>query len=55
MVKQLFRYALSREETPADQEAIETMLRQFQSSGFRFQELIVSMVASKPFLGGGSD
>ena len=54
IVKQLFRYAFGREETPADQPAIDRMLEAFRKSGFRFQELIISLVTSRPFLGGGS-
>ena len=54
IVKQLFRYAFGREETPADQPAIDRMLEAFRESGFRFQELIISLVTSRPFLGGGT-
>jgi len=52
VVKQLFRYALGRPETPADQAVIEEAMRQFQDSGFRFRRLIISVVSSEPFLGG---
>ena len=54
IVKQLFRYAFGRGETPADQPAIDRMLEAFRKSGFRFQELIISLVTSRPFLGGGT-
>lgn len=54
VVKQLFRYAFGREETPADQPAVDRMLEAFRESGFQFQELIISLVTSRPFLGGGS-
>ena len=54
IVKQLFRYAFGREETPADQPAVDRMLTAFRESGFQFQELIISLVTSRPFLGGGS-
>jgi hypothetical protein len=50
VVKQLFRYAFGREETVADQPAIDRMLERFRDSGFRFQELIVSVVTSDLFL-----
>jgi hypothetical protein len=50
VVKQLFRYAFGREETVADQPAIDRMLAKFRDSGFRFQELIVSVVTSDLFL-----
>ena len=52
VVKQLFRYALGRPETPADQAVIEEALREFQDSGFLFRRLIISVVSSQPFLGG---
>jgi hypothetical protein len=53
IVKKMFRYAFGREETVADQPAIEGILKAFQDSGFHFRELIVALVASKPFLEGG--
>src|SRR5437879_5548534 len=54
VVKQLFRYALGRPETPADQPEIDNALQAFRNSRFRFQQLIIAIVTSKPFLGGGS-
>ena len=54
IVKQLFRYAFGREETAADQPAINAMLQRFRDSGFRFRELIVAMVTSELFLQRGS-
>jgi hypothetical protein len=53
IVKKLFRYAFGREETVADQPAIEAILKTFRDSGFRFQELVVALITSKPFLEGG--
>lgn len=53
IVKKVFRYAFGREETVADQAAIEGILRAFQESGFKFRELIVALVTSKSFLEGG--
>jgi hypothetical protein len=53
IVKQVFRYAFGREETAADQAAIEGILKAFQGSGYRFRELLVALITSKPFLEGG--
>lgn len=53
MVKQLFRYAMGREETAGDQIAIDGMLDAFESSGFKFREMMVAVVKSEPFLGRG--
>jgi hypothetical protein len=50
IVKQLFRYAYGRAETPADQPVIENLLETFRSSGYRFRELIVALVTSDLFL-----
>jgi hypothetical protein len=54
VVKQLFRYALGRPETPADQTVIDGALREFQDSKFRFKSLIMSIIGSETFLGGGT-
>ena len=54
VVKQLFRYALGRPETLADRRAIDGALEAFRDSRYRFRELIISIVTSEPFLGGGS-
>ena len=53
VVKQLFRYAMGREEKAGDQPAIDVMLAHFQSTGFQFRELMIALVKSEPFLGGG--
>lgn len=53
VVKQLFRYAMGREEKAGDQPAIDEMLQAFESSGFNFREMMVAMVKSEPFLGQG--
>lgn len=50
VVKQYFRYAMNRAETAADQQAIDTIFDRFRRSGFRFQELILGVVTSGPFL-----
>jgi hypothetical protein len=52
IVKMLFRYALGRPETEADQTAIEAALGDFRSSQFRFKNLIIAIATSEPFLGG---
>jgi hypothetical protein len=49
-VKQVFRYAMGREETPADQPVIEALLAKFRDSGYRFRELLVALVTSELFL-----
>ncbi len=53
VVKQLFRYAMGREEKAGDQPAIDAMLARFESTGFQFRELMIALVKSEPFLGGG--
>jgi hypothetical protein len=50
IVKQLFRYALGREETEADQPGIEDLVAKFRASGYRFKELVVALVTSDLFL-----
>ena len=46
VVKQLFRYVAGRHETPADAPRISRALSEFEKSGFRFQELMISLVLS---------
>lgn len=43
VVKQLFRYATGREETPADRPIVDTVYREFRDSNFRFKELMISI------------
>ena len=50
VVKQYFRYAMNRQETAADQPAIDAIFDRFRGSGFRFQELILGVVTSDRFL-----
>ena len=50
IVKQLFRYAFGRLETASDRPALARSLDAFRQSGFRFKELIVSLMTSSPFL-----
>ncbi|MDA0204550.1 MAG: DUF1592 domain-containing protein [Acidobacteria bacterium] len=50
-VKQLFRYALGRHETEADQTSIDQVFQQFEGSQFDFRELIIAIAVSEPFVG----
>ncbi|MGE0756180.1 MAG: DUF1592 domain-containing protein, partial [Pirellulaceae bacterium] len=50
IVKQWFRYAFGREETPDDHPVLDGMLQQFRDSGFRFRELMMALVSSDLFL-----
>lgn len=50
IVKQLFRYAFGRQETPDDKPDIDAMAKRFRESGFRFRELIIALVTSPLFL-----
>ena len=43
IVRQLFRYALGRMETEADQGTIQSLTASFRASGFRFRELLVGI------------
>ncbi len=44
LVKQYFRYAMGRRETPADRPVIARTLVDFRNSQFRFQELMIGVV-----------
>ncbi len=50
IVKQYFRYAFGREETPADQATIDAAFIRFRDSGFRFRELVMAIVTSPLFV-----
>ena len=50
VVKQYFRYAMNRAENAADQPEIDAIFERFRRSGFLFQELILGVVTSGPFL-----
>jgi hypothetical protein len=50
IVKQFFRYALGRAETEADRPHLDEAYDRFAKSGFRFQELMLAIVTSRPFL-----
>ena len=54
VVKQLFRYALGRPEAEADGPSIDRAVERFETSRFRFEELIISIATSDSFLGGPS-
>ncbi|MCI0422107.1 MAG: DUF1592 domain-containing protein [Acidobacteria bacterium] len=49
VVKQVFRYALGRMETPIDRPIIEKVFDDFKRSQFKFQQLIISLVTSSAF------
>jgi hypothetical protein len=51
IVKQLFRYALGRHETDADQATIEVAFQRFEAAYFDFRELIIAVAVSAPFTG----
>jgi hypothetical protein len=50
IVKQFFRYALGRAETEADRTYLDEAYERFAQSGFRFRELMLAIVTSRPFL-----
>jgi len=49
VVKQVFRYAMGRLETPADRDIIDKGFDDFKRSQFKFQQLIISLVTSNAF------
>jgi hypothetical protein len=51
IVKQYFRFQAGRTDTPADRPLIRSVSDQFRNSGFRFKELIVSLVVLREFPG----
>jgi hypothetical protein len=51
IVKQYFRYAMGRMETPADAPVLGRIVEDFRKSGFHFQELMLSTVRSRQFGG----
>ena len=52
VVKQMFRYAFGRVETPADRAAVKNAVTVFKDSGFKFKELLIALVRSPQFLEG---
>lgn len=51
IVKQLFRYAMGRHESEADQATLEMAFDRFEAAQFDFRELIIAVALSEPFLG----
>ena len=51
-VKQTFRYAFGRAETPADRPTLTMVADAFRRSGFKFKEILISLVRSPQFLEG---
>lgn len=49
VVKQLFRYSMGRHENTTDRLVIERVFDDFKQSGFRFQELLISLVKWSQF------
>jgi Protein of unknown function (DUF1592)/Protein of unknown function (DUF1588)/Protein of unknown function (DUF1587)/Protein of unknown function (DUF1595)/Protein of unknown function (DUF1585) len=49
VVKQYFRYTAGRPESAVDRLAIQKTLEEFRRSGYRFKELIVSLVVQREF------
>ncbi|HVW85583.1 MAG TPA: DUF1592 domain-containing protein [Bryobacteraceae bacterium] len=49
VVKQYFRYVAGRTETIADRRLLARVFDDFRNSGFRFKELIISMVLNREF------
>ena len=52
VVRQLFRYTFNRPETSADGYLIDEAYKRFETSGFRFQELMVALALSDGFARG---
>jgi mono/diheme cytochrome c family protein len=52
VVKQVFRYAFGRPETPADRTSIAAAAAAFRNSGFKFKEMLISLVRAPQFLQG---
>jgi hypothetical protein len=49
VVKQYFRFQAGRSETAADRPLIRFVTDDFRNSGFRFKELILSLVLGREF------
>jgi hypothetical protein len=52
VVKQVFRYAFGRAESPADRVTLTAAAEAFRRSGFKFKEILISLVRSPQFLEG---
>src|SRR5262245_63380289 len=48
VVRQWFRFAFGRRETGQDREALDRAFEEFGRSGFRFQEIMISLVSRAP-------
>jgi hypothetical protein len=55
VVKQYFRYATGRMETPADQPALARIFLDFKNSNYRFKELMLSLVRAREFPGASGE
>src|SRR5215467_7491580 len=55
IVRQIFRYAYGRLETPADEDTISRLFATFRDSGFHFKDLLIALVRSPEFLRGLDD
>jgi len=52
VVRQIFRYAYGRMETPADKETVHQLFAAFRDSGFHFQDLLLAVVRAPQFIEG---
>jgi mono/diheme cytochrome c family protein len=52
VVKQMFRYALGRPETPSDRASVTRAAAAFRQSGFKFKEMLIAVIRSPQFLEG---
>lgn len=52
VAKQVFRYAFGRPETSADRATMTRVSDAFRRSGFKFKEILISLVRSPQFLEG---
>ena len=55
VVKQMFRYMAGRHETRADEPLIHRTFEEFRDSGFRFRELLVSLIKARESAARGRD
>jgi hypothetical protein len=55
IVRQIYRYAYGRLETPADEETISGLFAVFRDSGFHFKDLLIALARSPEFLRGLDD
>ena len=55
IVKQVFRYMAGRHETRADEPLIHRVFEEFRDSGFRYRELLVSLIKARESVARGRD